>query len=493
MNENMDIRSQRIDKIESLRAAGINPYPNRFKPDRSVAQVLENFKEETPEKVILAGRLKSKRVMGKASFGHIEDMTGQIQLYAARDVLGEEEYKIFKTFDLGDRIGVEGETFRTHMGEISIKVLKITLLAKCIQQLPVIKEKDGQIFDEFADTETKYRQRYIDLIVTPKTREDFKIRSRIVSGIRRFLEENGFMEVETPMMQAVAGGAAARPFVTHHNTLDMDLYMRIAPELYLKRLVVGGFDRVFELNRNFRNEGIDTRHNPEFTMVELYQAYADYNDMMDLVEKMFTKLAQDILGTVTIPYQGDTIDFGTKWKRITYIDAIKEKTGIDFAAIKTVKDALAAAKSVGVDADESMGIWKIADEIFSERVEKSFVNPTFMTDYPKALSPLSKSREDNPEIVERFELFIAGREMANAFTELNDPFDQKERFEGQLKMREAGDEEAMMIDNDYISALEFGLPPTGGMGIGVDRLVMLFVDTGSIKDTILFPLLKPEV
>lgn len=487
-----DIRSQRIEKIEALRTAGINPYPNRFKPDISVNEVLEKFSEDTPLHVILAGRLKSKRVMGKASFGHIEDMSGQIQLYAARDVIGEELYSLFKTLDLGDRIGIEGDTFRTKMGEISIKVEKVTLLAKCIQQLPAMKEKDGQIFDEFADTETKYRQRYIDLIVSPKTREDFRIRSRTVSAIRRFLESRGFIEVETPMMQAIAGGAAARPFITHHNALDIDLFMRIAPELYLKRLVVGGFDRVFELNRNFRNEGIDTRHNPEFTMVELYQAYADYNDMMDLVENMFSTLAKEILGTTSIPYQGETIDFGSKWKRISYVDAIKEKTGIDFSEIKSAKEAFAAAKSVGVDVDESMGIWKIADEVFSERVEKTFVNPTFMIDYPKELSPLSKSKEYNADYVERFELFIAGREMANAFTELNDPFDQKERFETQLRMREAGDEEAMMIDTDYITALEYGLPPTGGMGIGVDRLIMLFIDSGSIKDTILFPLLKPE-
>ncbi|MDA3901274.1 MAG: lysine--tRNA ligase [Spirochaetes bacterium] len=487
-----DIRSQRIEKIEKMRESGINPYPNRYERKDRIADVVAAFDETKPVKVAVAGRIKSKRVMGKASFGNVEDFSGSIQFYAARDIMGEEEYALYKTHDLGDHVGVEGETFLTQKGEISIKVKKLVLLSKCIQPLPVVKEKDGQVFDEFSDTELKYRHRYVDLIVNQKTRKDFLMRSKIVSGIRRFLEENDFLEVETPMMHSVVSGAAARPFVTYHNTLDMELFLRIAPELYLKRLIVGGFERVFEMNRNFRNEGIDTRHNPEFTMVEIYQAYADYNDMMDLTERLFTTLAEQFFGTTDIPYQGETLSLKGPWRRVRFVDAIKEVTGIDFSAIKSPAEAVSAARKIGLEVDESMGIWKIADEVLGERVEKTFQNPTFLTDYPKELSPLSKSFEDNPDYVERFELFIAGREMANAFTELNDPFDQKERFEGQSKMRDEGDAEAMMIDDDYITALEYGLPPTGGLGIGIDRLIMLFVDTASIKDTILFPLLRPD-
>ncbi len=490
--ENTDIRSQRIEKIESMKEKGISPYPHRYERTDLAGDVSDNFDENNPRKVKMAGRIKSKRVMGKASFGNIEDHTGIMQFYAARDNIGEDEYTIFKTFDLGDIVGLEGETFLTKKGEKSVRVEKIVLLSKCVQPLPVVKEKDGKVFDEFADTELKYRRRYVDLIVNQKTRNDFLVRSRTVSEIRKFLEGRDFLEVETPMMHPIPSGAAARPFITHHNALDIDLYMRIAPELYLKRLVVGGFDRVFEMNRNFRNEGIDTRHNPEFTMVEIYQAYTDYEGMMELVESMFTYLAKEIKGSTSFEYQGQALNFEGPWKRISYVDSIKEETGIDFSQINTSAEAVSAAKSIGLDVDESMGIWKIADEILGEKVEPNLVNPTFLTDYPKELSPLSKSREDDPHYVERFELFIAGREIANAFTELNDPFDQMERFEEQTKMKEAGDDEAMVIDEDYITALEYGLPPTGGMGIGVDRLVMMFVDTMSIKDTILFPLLRPD-
>ena len=318
------------------------------------------------------------------------------------------------------------------------------------------------------------------------------MRSRIVSGVRKILEEKGFLEVETPMMHPIAGGAAARPFITHHNALDMTLYLRIAPELYLKRLVVGGFEKVFEMNRNFRNEGIDTRHNPEFTMIEMYQAYADYKDMMNLAEEIYSILAQNLFGTTEIDYQGEKINLAKVWKRIGYVEALKEFAGVDFSVIKTLEEAKAAAKSCGIKADDFKSIWSIADEIFSEKVEHKFINPTFLTDYPKELSPLAKSREDNPDYVERFELFIAGREMANAFTELNDPFDQKERFEAQVEKKNAGDEEATEMDSDYITALEYGLPPAGGMGIGIDRMIMLFVNTASIKDTILFPLLRQD-
>ncbi len=490
--ETGDIRAQRIDKIHTMKDRGISPYPHRYDRADTAADVAARFDESRPVSVKLAGRIKSKRVMGKASFGNIEDHTGLMQFYAARDILGDDEYALFKTFDLGDIVGLEGETFLTQKGEKSIRVQKITLLAKCIQPLPVVKEKDGQVFDEFADTELKYRRRYVDLIVNQKTRNDFRTRSRIVSGVRHFLEDRGFLEVETPMLQSVASGAAARPFVTHHNALDIDLFMRIAPELYLKRLIVGGFDRVFEMNRNFRNEGIDTRHNPEFTMVEIYQSYTDYEGMMELVESMFIQLAESVKGSTSFEYLGRTIDFTGPWKRIRYVDAIRDATGIDFSAITTAQEAVNAAAAIGIETDESMGIWKIADEIIEQKVEPLMINPTFLIDYPRENSPLSKSREDDPRYVERFELFIAGREIANAFTELNDPFDQRDRFEDQSRMREAGDDEAMMIDEDYITALEYGLPPTGGMGIGIDRLVMLFVNTASIKDTILFPLLRPE-
>ena len=487
-----DIRSQRVEKIKKLKEKGINPYPLRFDKTDEAAAVLARFDEAKPEMVSLAGRIRAKREMGKASFCNIEDMSGNIQLYVAADKLGEHSYEDFKAFDLGDIIGVKGETFRTKKGEISVKAESVVLLSKCLRPLPSVKEKDGKVFDEFSDKEMKYRQRYIDLIVNHKTKEDFIMRSRIISGVRKILEEKGFLEVETPMMHPIAGGAAARPFITHHNALDMTLYLRIAPELYLKRLVVGGFEKVFEMNRNFRNEGIDTRHNPEFTMIEMYQAYADYSDMMNLAEDVFSTLAENLLGSSVIDYQGEKIDLSRGWRRIRYVDALKEYAGIDFSEIKTLDEAKTAARNCGVKADDFTSIWSIADEVFSEKVEHKFVNPTFLTDYPKELSPLAKSREDNPDYVERFELFIAGREMANAFTELNDPFDQQERFEAQVEKKNAGDDEAHEMDSDYIAALEYGLPPAGGMGIGIDRLVMLFVNTASIKDTILFPLLRSD-
>jgi lysyl-tRNA synthetase, class II len=494
MNEDFsDLRQQRIEKVKQLEAKGIRAYPIRFKREHTIAQLFDNWDDATPKNVVIAGRIKSKRPMGKATFVNLEDMSGNIQIYVKGDIIGTDKFEDFSTLDLGDIIGIKGETFTTHKGEKSIRAKEFELLSKCLRPLPVVKEKDGQLFDEFADKEMKYRQRYIDLIVNSKTRNDFVIRSKAISAIRRFLEEKSFLEVETPMMHPIVGGAAARPFITHHNALDIKLYMRIAPELYLKRLVVGGFERVFEMNRNFRNEGIDTRHNPEFTMVEMYQAYADYNDMMELAESLYSFVLQTTLGTTTLKYQGQEINFKAPWKRVKYVDLIKDKTGIDFSTLKNPEEAKKAALAIGVKIEEAKSIWKIADEVFSEKVEGSLIQPTFLIDYPKELSPLAKSREDNPDYVERFELFIAGREMANAFTELNDPFDQKARFEEQVKMRESGDDEAQMMDADYISALEYALPPTGGMGIGIDRLIMLLVDTNSIKDTILFPLLRPEI
>ncbi|MCX7678260.1 MAG: lysine--tRNA ligase [Spirochaetes bacterium] len=487
-----DLIRQRIEKIEKLRSMNINPYPIRFTRDLTAADVLSKHKDETPLEGKLAGRIRSRRLMGKASFAHIEDMSGLIQLYFRQDILGEQKYEIFKLLDLGDIIGVHGKSFRTKTGEITIEVHDFTLLAKCIRPLPVVKEKDGKLFDEFADRELRYRHRYIDLIVTPKTKSDFILRSKLINGIREFLTARGFLEVETPMMQAIPGGASARPFVTHHNALNIDLYLRIAPELYLKRLLVGGFEKVFELNRNFRNEGISTRHNPEFTMLELYEAYSDYNAMMQLCEEMISSLSLKLLGTMRVEYQGERIDFTPPWKRIAYVDAIREFTDIDFRTIKSATEAYNAAKSIGIHLDEKLSKWKIAEHIFEERVEKHLIQPTFVIDYPTELSPLAKTREDDPEFVERFEPYIAGREIGNAFSELNDPFDQRRRFEEQVRMREAGDEEAQMMDYDFLMALEYGMPPAGGMGIGIDRLVMLFINTASIKDTILFPLLRPD-
>ncbi|HOT19718.1 MAG TPA: lysine--tRNA ligase [Spirochaetota bacterium] len=486
-----DLVLQRIEKVKQLRTKGINPYPIRYKPTHTAQAIKEQFGEEDKLLVKASGRIKSKRVMGKASFAHIEDASGLIQVYTRLDRLGEEKYELFKTLDLGDIIGVAGHVFKTKQGEITIEVDDVVLLAKSIRPLPVVKEKDGKVFDEFADREQRYRQRYVDLIVNPQVRQQFILRSNMITGIRNFLNQKGFIEVETPMMHAIPGGAAARPFITHHNALDMDLYLRIAPELYLKRLLVGGFDRVYELNRNFRNEGISTRHNPEFTMLELYQAYADYNDMMAITQELISTLAKELLQAIVIAYQGNTIDLTPPWQKLSYSEALKKYTGIDFTSISR-DEAYTEALKRNVDVKKEMSLWKIAEEFFEEKVEENLIQPTFIIDYPKELSPLAKSREDNPEFVERFEVFIAGREMANAFSELNDPFDQRQRFEEQVKMREAGDDEAQMMDTDYITALEYGMPPAGGLGIGIDRLVMLFIDTASIKDTILFPLLKPE-
>ncbi|HSV96139.1 MAG TPA: lysine--tRNA ligase [Spirochaetota bacterium] len=487
-----DLVRQRIEKIAQYRQKGINPYPPRYRRTHAAEEAKSEFREDEKPRVSVAGRLRSKRVMGKASFAHLEDQSGSIQLYARRDDIGEENYDLFKSLDLGDIVGIEGFVFKTNQGEVSIHVEKLTLLAKCIRPLPSVKEKDGVLFDEFADREMRYRQRYVDLIVTPKTRQDFIMRSRIITGMREFLTRRGYIEVETPMMQAIPGGAAARPFSTHHNALDIDLYLRIAPELYLKRLLVGGFEKVFELNRNFRNEGISTRHNPEFTMLELYEAYADYETMMHIAEEMVSELSEKLLGSMKLEYQGSTLDFTPPWQRVSFVGLIKKYSGLDFASFASADEARSAAESIGIRAPEKMGKWEIAGEVFEEKVEPNLVQPVFVTDYPRELSPLSKAREDDPDFVERFELFIAGREMSNAFSELNDPFDQKSRFEDQVRKREAGDDEAQMMDYDYINALEYGMPPAGGMGIGIDRLVMLFVNTASIKDTILFPLLRPE-
>ena len=491
-DETTDLIKQRIEKINILKSKHINPYPVSYRREDMINDIRDMFQDDKPERVNIAGRLKSTRIMGKASFADIEDISGVIQLFARKNDLGDENYELFKMLDLGDIIGIKGTTFRTKQGEITIKIEECILLAKCIRPLPVVKEKDGTFFDEFADRELRYRQRYVDLIVNQKVRNDFIIRSRLISGMREFLTERGYLEVETPMMQVIPGGAAAKPFITHHNALDMDLYLRIAPELYLKRLLVGGFEKVFELNRNFRNEGISTKHNPEFTMLELYQAFADYKDMMKIAEDMISYLAEKLLGKMIIEYQGNEIDLTPPWERVTFIDIIKRYTDLDFSIIKSQREAEEAASLLGVEFEKDLSIWKIAETIFDEKVEHKLFQPIFITDYPKEMSPLSKSKEDDPDFVERFEPYIAGREIGNAFTELNDPFDQKARFEEQVKMRESGDDEAHFMDYDYINALEYGMPPAGGMGIGIDRIVMLFIDTASIKDTILFPLMRPE-
>jgi lysyl-tRNA synthetase class 2 len=487
-----DLMRQRIEKVNLMKKEGVNPYPTRFRRENSAQEIRDSYVDGESRGVKVAGRIRTKRMMGKASFANIEDQSGSIQIYAKEDILGEAKYELYRTLDIGDIVGVEGTTFKTKTGEITIQVEDFILLSKCIRPLPIVKEKEGKLFDEFADREQRYRLRYVDLIVNPRVKKDFILRSRVISGVRNFLEERGYIEVETPMMQAIPGGAAARPFITHHNALDMDLYLRIAPELYLKRLIVGGFEKVFEINRNFRNEGISTKHNPEFTMVELYEAYADYNDMMTVAEEMISQLAHDVLGKYIIEYQGNRIDLSPPWERVSFVDAIKKYAGIDFNKIKTVDEAREAAASLGLKIEDDLSIWRIADEVFEERVEENLIQPVFIIDYPKELSPLAKGKEDNPEFVERFEPYIAGKELGNAFTELNNPFEQRARFEEQVRMREAGDEEAQMMDYDYIMALEYGMPPAGGMGIGIDRVVMLFIDTASIKDTILFPLLKPE-
>ncbi|MDY6932682.1 MAG: lysine--tRNA ligase [Spirochaetota bacterium] len=493
VDEASDLIKHRIEKINILKEKGINPYPVRYKREDVIQKVRDRFcDDEIQQYVNVAGRLKSIRMMGKASFADLEDLSGVIQIYVKKDTIGNDNFEVFKMLDLGDIVGVKGSTFRTKQGEITISVEEIVLLSKSIRPLPVVKEKDGQLFDEFADREMRYRKRYVDLAVNQSVKRDFILRSRLIAGVREFLLNRSYIEVETPMMQVIPGGAAARPFITHHNTLDIDLYLRVAPELYLKRLLVGGFEKVFELNRNFRNEGISTKHNPEFTMLELYEAYADYSDMMNIAEEMISTLSENLIGKMIIDYQGNRIDLTPPWERITYIDVIKKHTGADFGKIESIEEAISAASSLEIEIKENLSIWKIADEIFDAKVENKLIQPTLVTDYPKELSPLSKSNEENPDFVERFEPYIAGREIGNAFTELNDPFDQRERFEEQVRLREAGDEEAQMMDYDYLSALEYGMPPAGGMGIGIDRLMMLFVDAPSIKDTILFPLLRPE-
>ena len=480
--------AQRREKLDALRELGA-AFPNDFRRDSLAAGLQALYEDKTTEeleslqaRVSVAGRMMAKRVMGKASFTKLQDMSGQIQLFLQRDNLPEGVYNEgFKKWDVGDLIGAEGVMFRTKTGELSIKVDNVRLLTKALRPLP---EK----FHGLTDTETRYRQRYIDLIMNWEVKETFKLRAKIIAFIREYFDQHDFMEVETPMMQIIPGGATARPFETYHNALDLAMYLRIAPELYLKRLVIGGFERVFEINRSFRNEGVSTRHNPEFTMLEFYQAYADYHDLMDLTEDLLRKLASDVLGNTTVKYQGEEHDFARPFKRMTVFDSILEyNTGITAAAISKTEAARNVAESLDVPIKDSYGLGKIQLEIFEKTVEHRLKDPTFITEYPKEVSPLARCNDRNPFVTDRFELFVGGREIANGFSELNDPEDQAERFRKQVLEKESGDHEAMHYDADYIRALEHGLPPTAGEGIGIDRLVMLLTDQPSIRDVILFP------
>ncbi len=492
MEELNDILIQRRAKMEDLRAEGVNPYANDFPVDHTSADVLAAHEnddsaalESCVAKYVIAGRIMARRDFGKAAFIQLQDRKGRLQVYVGRDNVGEEAFAVFRKLDIGDIVGLSGTPFRTKTGELSLRADSIRLLTKSLQVLP---EK----WHGLTDVETRYRQRYLDMIVNPEVREVFLKRSRIISLIRNYMVNNDFLEVETPMMQPVAGGATAKPFVTHHNTLKMDLFLRIAPELYLKRLVVGGFERVFEINRNFRNEGISIQHNPEFTMMEFYRAYATYHDLMDFTEELICHVAKEVTGSQIISYGGKEVDLTPPWDRLTVKEAIIKYGEIDPAVLEDRASALAYADSLGLELDKSIGYGKLLTELFDAVAEPKLWNPTFVTAYPTEVSPLSRKNEQNPELVDRFELFIVGRELANAFSELNDPLDQKERFLKQLAEKEAGDEEAHAMDEDYIRALEYGLPPTAGEGIGIDRLVMLLTDSASIRDVILFPQLRPE-
>ena len=476
----------RREKLAQLQAEGMDPFTiTRFVSTTTAQEIKDHFDEMEGKPVSIAGRLMSKRGMGKVSFCDLQDKTGRIQLYARKDEMDEAAYNRFKKYDIGDIVGVEGEIFRTQRGEMSVRAKTITLLSKSLLPLP---EK----FHGLTDKETRYRQRYVDLIVNPEVKRNFIIRSQFIKHLRDYLDNMGYIEVETPVLNTIAGGAAARPFITHHNTLDIDMYMRIATELPLKRLIVGGMERVYEVGRIFRNEGMDTKHNPEFTTVELYEAYADFNDMMDLFEDFLSSAAQKILGTYEVTWQGEKIDLAPGWRRMTMAEAVKEYLGVDFMAITDDAEAVAAAKSVGIDMDGVEPTWGHAlYECFDQKIEGMLIQPTFITMHPVDVSPLAKRSPKDPRLTERFELFICRSEMGNAFSELNDPIDQKERFQKQVELRAKGDDEAGMMDEDYIDALEYGLPPTGGLGIGIDRCVMLLTGSDSIRDVILFPTMKP--
>lgn len=484
MNHLMQIRRE---KLKELQEQGKDPYEiTKFDRTNTAGEIKANYDKFAEKDVTVAGRIIAKRIMGKASFCTIQDCDEKIQSYVSINDLGEESYKAFKTFDIGDIIGITGFVFKTKTEEISVHAKEVTLLSKSLRPLP---EK----FHGLKDPDLRYRQRYTDLIVNPEVKETFLLRSKIISNIRKILNEKGFLEVETPILNTISGGATARPFITHHNSLDIDMFLRIALELNLKRLIVGGFDKVYELGRVFRNEGMDIRHNPEFTELELYASYQDYHDMMDITEELFSRTAQDVLGTTKINYQGQEIDLTPGWKRISMIDSIKDVTGIDFNEINSDEEAVALAKEKGIEIPDKTKETRgdVISLFFDEYVEKTLIQPTFIYDYPVEISPLAKKSVKDKRLTERFEVFIAGREYGNAFSELNDPIDQYERFKKQVEARDAGDEEAGMMDEDYIQALEIGLPPTGGLGIGIDRFVMLLTDSASIRDVLLFPTMKP--
>jgi len=495
---------RRREEREALEARGINPYPYEWKVDSYTSRILESFDDslhqpdetgqaKEPFRVSIAGRMMSKRIMGKAAFFDLQDSEGTIQVYARRDDLPEGFYnEVFKKLlDIGDIVGVVGFVFRTKMGEVSVHATRLEILAKSLRPLPVVKEQEGRVYNEVTDKEFRYRQRYVDLIVNPQVRDVFRQRARMITTMRRFLDEKGYLEVETPVLQPIYGGAAARPFTTYHNALDHPLFLRIADELYLKRLLVGGFEGVYEISKDFRNEGLSRFHNPEFTMMELYVAYRDYKWMMDLVEEMITHIATELHGKPQVEVGGNIISFERPWKRIALFEAIEEKTGVNLRGLSR-DDLEGAAKRLGVEVDDTMGSGKIIDEIFGELVEPDLIQPTFITDYPVELSPLAKRHRSEPGLVERFEVICNGKEICNAFSELNDPLDQRARFEEQARLRSEGDEEAMQLDEDYLRALEYGMPPAAGLGIGIDRLAMLMTGQESIRDVILFPLLRPE-
>jgi lysyl-tRNA synthetase class 2 len=494
LSEQEQIRREKLNKLKSL---GINPFPaNLFPLNTNSKEIISNFEEN--KKVVIAGRIMSRRIQGKASFAEIQDSKGKIQVYFNRDEICPDEDKTLynevykKLLDIGDIIGIEGILFTTQVGQKTVLVKKFTLLSKSIKPIPLPKtDSEGKTYDEFSDPELRYRQRYVDLIVNPNVKETFIKRTKIINTIRNFFNNNGYLEVETPILQSIPGGASARPFITHHNALNIPLYLRIANELYLKRLIVGGFDGVYEFAKAFRNEGMDRTHNPEFTMVELYVAYKDYYWMMEMTESLLEKVALELNGSSKVKLNEKEINFKAPFKRISILDSIKEHTGIDVSKMSE-KELFETAKNLGIEVDETMGKGKLIDEIFGEKCEHNYIQPTFITDYPKEMSPLTKEHRNNSDLTERFELLVNGKELANAYSELNDPIDQLERFEDQLKLSEKGDDEAMFIDNDFIRALEYGMPPTSGIGIGIDRLVMLFTNNVSIQEVLFFPQMKPE-
>ncbi len=501
--DNLELSEQEIirrNSLEELRKLGINPYPAEgFEVNVTTKEILDNYKPELNnyQEVSIAGRIMSRRIMGSASFAEIQDEKGRIQIYVKRDDICPPEDStryntVFKKLlDIGDIVGVKGFVFITQMGETSIHVKELKILSKSLRPLPIVKEKDGQLFDAFTDPEQRYRQRYVDLVVNPNVKDVFIKRTKIINTMREFFNSKGYLEVETPILQAIPGGATARPFITHHNALDMPLYLRIANELYLKRLIVGGFDGVYEFSKDFRNEGMDRTHNPEFTVMEIYVAYKDYNWMMDFTEEMLEKVALALHGGTQLPFGDKIIDFKRPFKRIKMLDAIKEYTGVDITDMNETQ-LHDVCKQLGIETNATMGKGKLIDEIFSEKCEPNLLQPTFIIDYPVEMSPLCKKHRNNPELTERFELIVNGKELCNAYTELNDPIDQYERFKEQLALSEKGDDEAMFIDHDFVRSLEYGMPPTSGMGIGVDRLTMIMTNQASIQDVLFFPQMRPE-